>query len=65
LLRTIAKKDIGLFGRLLQASGLGHIGHQLREIFYRQIVQVQRNAFSAGVKMIFFRTVSQKFLSYC
>jgi hypothetical protein len=29
----IAKKGIGLFLRLLQASGLGHIGHQLREIF--------------------------------
>jgi IS5 family transposase len=33
LLRMIAKKGIGLFLRLLQASGLGHIGHQLREIF--------------------------------
>jgi hypothetical protein len=31
LLRMIAKKGIGLFLRLLQASGLGHIGHQLRE----------------------------------
>jgi IS5 family transposase len=33
LLRMIAKKGIGLFLRLLQTSGLGHIGHQLREIF--------------------------------
>ena len=33
LLRMIAKKGIGLFLRLLQASGLGHIGHQLREFF--------------------------------
>jgi IS5 family transposase len=33
LLRMIAKKGIGLFLRLLQASGLGHIGRQLREIF--------------------------------
>jgi IS5 family transposase len=29
LLRMIAKKGIGLFLRLLQASGLGHIGRQL------------------------------------
>jgi hypothetical protein len=29
----IAKKGIGLFLRLLQASGMGHIGRQLREIF--------------------------------
>jgi IS5 family transposase len=33
LLRMIAKKGIGLFLRLLQASGMGHIGRQLREIF--------------------------------
>jgi IS5 family transposase len=33
LLRMIAKKSIGLFLRLLQASGLGHIDRQLREIF--------------------------------
>jgi len=33
LLRMIVKKGIGLFLRLLQASGLGHIGRQLREIF--------------------------------
>jgi IS5 family transposase len=32
-LRMIAKKGICLFLCLLQASGLGHIGHQLREIF--------------------------------
>jgi IS5 family transposase len=31
--KLIAKKGIGLFLRLLQASGLGHIGHQLREFF--------------------------------
>ena len=30
LLRMIAKKGIGLFLRLLQASGLGRIGHQVR-----------------------------------
>jgi IS5 family transposase len=29
LLRMIVKKGIGLFLRLLQASGLGHIGRQL------------------------------------
>jgi hypothetical protein len=29
----IAKKGIGLFLRLLQASGLGHIGRQLRGVF--------------------------------
>jgi IS5 family transposase len=33
LLRMIAKKGIDLFLRLLQASGMGHIGRQLREIF--------------------------------
>jgi IS5 family transposase len=33
LLRMIAKKGIGLFLRLLHASGLGHIGRQLREFF--------------------------------
>jgi hypothetical protein len=33
LLRMIAKKGICLFLRLLQASGLGHIGRHLREIF--------------------------------
>jgi IS5 family transposase len=33
LLRMIAKKGIGLFLRLLQASGMGHIGRQLREFF--------------------------------
>lgn len=33
LLRMIDKKVIGLFLRLLQASGLGHIGRQLHEIF--------------------------------
>jgi hypothetical protein len=32
-LRMIARKGMGLFLRLLQASGLDHIGYQLREIF--------------------------------
>jgi len=55
LLRRFLKKGIGLFGRLLQASGLGYVDHQLRGVFYRQIVQVHRNAFRAGVKMSFFK----------
>jgi IS5 family transposase len=33
LLRMIAKKGIGLYLRLLQTSGLAHIGHHLREFF--------------------------------
>jgi IS5 family transposase len=33
LLRMIAKKGIGLFLRLLQASGLGQLARQLRQIF--------------------------------
>ena len=33
LLRMIVKKGMGLFLRLLQTRGLGHIGHQLKEIF--------------------------------
>ena len=55
LLRRFLKKGIGLLGRLLQASGLGYVDHQLRGVFYRQIVQVHRNAFRAGVKMSFFK----------
>ena len=43
LLRMIGKKGIGLCLRLLQASGVGHSGHQLRELFiYKSVTPDSR-----------------------
>jgi len=50
----IAKKGIGLLEREIQASGLGHSGQPLQEMFIEKI-RVWRSPFSAGVKMNFFK----------
>jgi len=49
---------IGPLEREIQASGLGHSGQPLQEMFIEK-TRVWRSPFSAGVKMIFLETANQ------